>query len=431
MTNVAIIGTGYVGLVTGVVLSEIGHTVICIDIDKNKVNTLKSGKSPIYEPGLDKLIVKNIEANRLFFTTNHNEAFENSAVVFIAVGTPQSDNGAADLTYVKQAAKDIALNIVNDTIVVVKSTVPVGTNDVIESIIQEHLNVDVNVDVVSNPEFLREGHAIHDTFHGDRIVIGAEEVGIGDSVEALFKPLNLPILRTNRRSAEMIKYASNAFLATKISFINEIANLCEKVRANVLEVADGMGMDQRIGREFLNAGLGYGGSCFPKDTEALSYLAKENNVDLNIVEATIQANHDQRQLFVEKVLKYFDGNVEGKKIAILGLAFKPNTDDMRESPSEYIIEQLNNKGAVISVYDPVIKSTQLLDKLKIKVSESIEETVLHADTIVLVTEWDDFKLANWTKIGELVKRRILFDGRNVLDSHEEIKHNWLYKGVGL
>lgn len=402
MMNVAVIGTGYVGLVTGVVLSEIGHTVTCIDIDKEKVSTLNKGISPIYEPGLDELMVKNIELERLSFTTKHSEAFENASIVFISVGTPPSENGAADLTYIQQAAKDIAQNIVNDTIVVVKSTVPVGTNDLIEAVIKENLVKNVKVDVVSNPEFLREGHAIHDTFHGDRIVIGAETVETGDVLEQLFSTLNLPIVRTNRRSAEMIKYASNAFLATKISYINEIANLCEKMGANVLDVADGMGLDHRIGRAFLNPGLGYGGSCFPKDTEAIAYLGREYDAPLTIVESAIKTNFRQRELFLYKVLDYFNGNIENKVIGMLGLAFKPNTDDLREAPSLYLIDELEKRGAVVKAYDPVVKHlTQCVG--------TVEEVLTETDVVLLVTEWKEF-----LTLKEVSNRKKIFDGRYLL-----------------
>ncbi|RDV28838.1 UDP-glucose dehydrogenase family protein [Lysinibacillus capsici] len=400
MSNIAIIGTGYVGLVTGVVLSEIGNTVTCIDIDENKVRILQRGQSPIYEPGLDELMVKNIDAKRLFFTTNHKEALANSNIIFIAVGTPQSESGAADLTYIKQAAKDIALNIVKDTIVVVKSTVPVGTNDLVESIIKEHLITNRKVDVVSNPEFLREGHAIQDTFYGDRIVIGAENNEAGNTIKKLFKPLNLPIVQTNRRSAEMIKYAANAFLAVKISYINEIANLCEAMDANVLDVAEGMGLDHRIGRAFLNPGLGYGGSCFPKDTEAIAYLGREYCAPLTIVENAIKANFRQREIFLQKVLNYFDGNLEGKIIGMLGLSFKPNTDDLREAPSVYLIEELEKRGAIVKAYDPVVKHLP-------QCVEHFDEVINNSNIVLLVTEWEEFKSLE-------IPANKLFDGRYFL-----------------
>ncbi|MGE8033507.1 UDP-glucose dehydrogenase family protein [Lysinibacillus sp. NPDC093692] len=403
MMNVAVIGTGYVGLVTGVVLSEIGHTVTCIDIDENKVKSLKSGKSPIYEPGLDDLMMRNIGKNRLSFTMSHKEAFKEAEIVFIAVGTPQSESGAPDLSYIKQAAKDIALNIIRDTIVVVKSTVPVGTNDLIKTIIEKHLIVNACVDIVSNPEFLREGFAIHDTFHADRIVIGAESEVIGDKIEQLYKPLKLPIIRTNRRSAEMIKYAANAFLAVKISYINEIANLCEKVGVSVLDVADGMGMDHRIGRAFLNPGLGYGGSCFPKDTEAIAYLGRENGNPMTIIESAIKVNFRQQQLFLQKVLDYFNDDVIGKAIGILGLAFKPNTDDLREAPSIYLIEELKKRGALVKAYDPVVKHLPCC-------VDSVNEVIETSEVILLVTEWNEFKEI----VKEISNEMVVFDGRYML-----------------
>lgn len=429
MTKVAVIGTGYVGLVTGVVLSEIGHNVICVDINEEKINQLQQGISPIYEPGLDELMKKNIAANRLFFTKNHKDAFKDVEMIIIAVGTPQSESGAADLTYVKQAAKDIAKNIVNDTIVIVKSTVPVGTNDLVESIIEENLAADVQVDVVSCPEFLREGHAIHDTFHGDRIVIGAEKEDIGDRVEALFKPLNIPIVRTNRRSAEMIKYAANAFLAVKISYINQIANLCEKLGADVISVAEGIGMDHRIGRAFLNAGLGYGGSCFPKDTEALVYLAKETNTNLSIIQEAIKANVEQSEIFIKKVLDKFDGNVKDKTFAILGLTFKPNTDDLREAPSLKIIRKLLSLGAKIKVYDPIIKYLPVFND-EIEYSQSIKDCLKNVDATLLVTEWDEFKDADWMGLVNVPKNPLLFDGRNILSIKKMTTFGWEIEGVG-
>lgn len=424
MTNVAVIGTGYVGLVTGVVLSEIGHHVMCIDIDEKKVEKLQKGISPIYEPGLDELMTRNIEANRLSFTTNHKQAFEAADIIFIAVGTPQSESGAANLSYIEQAAMDIAKNVEREVTVVVKSTVPIGTNDLVESIIRENLIAQVQVQVVSNPEFLREGHAIHDTFHGDRIVIGADQEEAGNRLEALFEPLNLPIVSTNRRSAEMIKYAANAFLAVKISYINEIANLCDAIGANVLDVADGMGMDHRVGRAFLNAGLGYGGSCFPKDTEAIAYLAKENEAPLTIVQSAIAANFQQREYFLKSVLSHFDGDVTGKKIALLGVAFKPNTDDTREAPALYLIEELEKRGAVVTAFDPIVKH--------IKQSKaSVEETVADAALILLVTEWQQFAELNWSELGKLVKEKSILDGRNALHNIKEIQNAWNYKGMGI
>ena len=418
--NVAIIGTGYVGLVTGAVLSEIGHNVICLDINEEKITKLKKGVSPIYEPGLDEVLERNIAGNRLSFTTSAEEAFENAEVIFIAVGTPQGEDGAANLTHIKQAAKDIAMHINRDLIVVVKSTVPLGTNDLIEETIRTNAIGSFQIDVVSSPEFLREGHAINDTFHGDRIVIGSENEHAGSIIEALFIKLNIPFLHTNRRSAEMIKYAANAFLAVKISYINQISNLCEKVGADVNDVADGMGMDHRIGRAFLNAGLGYGGSCFPKDTEALAYLGRENEVSISLVDAAIQANKEQRILFVNRVLEHFNGNVEGKKIAVLGLAFKPNTDDMREAPSVDIIRTLSANGAEVHVIDPVVKETKLLTEVAVTYSKTLEECVQNAEAVLLVTEWEEFVRADWEELLALTKNATIFDGRNVLHNHKLI-----------
>lgn len=430
MTNVAVIGTGYVGLVTGVVLSEIGHKVTCIDIDELKVEILKLGKSPIYEPGLDNLLEKNISESRLYFTTNHQEAFQDAEVIIIAVGTPQSKSGAANLTYIKQAALDIAQNIMHDVTVVVKSTVPVGTNDLVEDIIRENLTRPVNVEVVSNPEFLREGHAIHDTFHGDRIVIGAESKKAGDKIEQLFAPLQLPVVRTDRRSAEMIKYAANSFLAVKISYINQIANLCEKLGADVNAVADGIGMDHRIGRAFLNAGLGYGGSCFPKDTEALAFLARENSSNLTIVDAAIQANTEQSEIFLQKVIDKFQGDLEGKTFAILGLAFKPNTDDLREAPAIKIIEKLLFLGANVKVYDPIIQHLNEYESDVIKHCQSVQECIEKAEAILLVTEWDEFIESDWKKLLQYPSQPILFDGRNVLSIDKLSEFGWQIEGIG-
>ncbi|MBD8519615.1 UDP-glucose dehydrogenase family protein [Lysinibacillus fusiformis] len=412
--NVGIIGTGYVGLVTGAVLSDIGHVVTCLDINEEKINTLKKGQSPIYEPGLDEILTRNIEENRLTFTTSAQEAFAQADIIFIAVGTPQGEDGVADLSYIEQAAKDIAKNVEHDVIVVVKSTVPVGTNDRVEEILHENMVAGLQIHVVSNPEFLREGHAINDTFYGDRIVIGAENSIAREKVECLFKSLNIPIMHTNRRSAEMIKYASNAFLAVKISYINQISNLCEALGADVNTVADGMGMDKRIGREFLNAGLGYGGSCFPKDTEALAYLAHENDVNLSIVQSAIRANDEQRYIFVEKVLNHFNRDVIGKKIAILGLAFKPNTDDMREAPSIMIIKELVARGAEISAYDPVVKKNQYLEGIKLTYATTKEECVSKSDAILLVTEWQEFIEADWAKLMTYSNNAVVFDGRHIL-----------------
>jgi UDPglucose 6-dehydrogenase len=346
---IAVLGTGYVGLVTGVCLSDIGHYVTCVDIDKQKVEKMKQGISPIYEPGLDELMKKNIERGRLHFTTSHQEAFRDAEVIYIAVGTPQSEDGSADLRFVEQAAKDIATYIERDGVIVVtKSTVPVGTNEKIRTWIKQHLTKDIRFHIVSNPEFLREGSAIYDTFHGDRIVIGADDEWAASVIEEINKPFGIPIFHTDIHSAEMIKYASNAFLATKISFINEIANICEKVGANVEDVAYGMGLDTRIGPQFLRAGIGYGGSCFPKDTKALVQIAGDVDHQFELLQAVIKVNNKQQVKLVEKARNRF-GSLRGKKVALLGLAFKPNTDDIREAVLIVIVRELLNNRVLVYI----------------------------------------------------------------------------------
>ena len=420
--KVAVIGTGYVGLVTGTVLAEIGHTVVCIDLDEAKIKQLQSGVPTIYEPGLEELLVNNIQQQRLTFTTDHTSAFQGADIILLAVGTPQGDNGQADLSYIQAAAKTIAETVTEDVVVIVKSTVPPGTNDRVEQLIREQLVHNITVAVVSNPEFLREGHAVEDAFYGDRIVIGSECTGAGAIVEKLYEGLAMPVLHTNRRSAEMIKYAANAFLAVKISYINEIANLCDAIGADVGDVADGMGMDKRIGRAFLNAGIGYGGSCFPKDTEAIAHLAKEQATPLTIVESAIDINRQQRRKFIAKIEKHFDNQLMNKKIAILGLAFKPNTDDLREAPSLEIIEALEAQGAVITVFDPIITHP--------KSAASILECVKEAEAVVLITEWQDFLEADWTAIATSVANQVLFDGRNALPATTLQQAGWTYIGIG-
>lgn len=420
--KVAVIGTGYVGLVTGTVLAEIGHTVTCIDLDEAKIKQLQSGVPTIYEPGLEALLVSNSKQKRLSFTTDHTSAFRGADVILLAVGTPQGDDGQADLSYIQEAAKTIAETVTEDVVVIVKSTVPPRTNDVVEQLIRKQLVHDVRVDVVSNPEFLREGHAVEDAFHGDRIVIGSECAEAGALVGKLYAGLDMPILQTDRRSAEMIKYAANAFLAVKISYINEIANLCDAIGADVSDVADGMGMDKRIGRAFLNAGIGYGGSCFPKDTEAIAYVAQQQATPLTIVESAIETNREQRRKFITKIEKHFDGELANKKIAILGLAFKPNTDDLREAPSLEIIEALETQGAVITVFDPIVVHQ--------KSAVSMVECVKEADAVVLVTEWQEFIDADWAEIAENVAEKIIFDGRNALPATLLERAGWTYIGIG-
>lgn len=419
--NISVVGTGYVGLVTGVSLSEIGHHVTCIDIDESKVEKMKQGISPIYEPGLDEMMVKSIEANRLHFTTDHSIGFDNTDVVYIAVGTPENEDGTADLSFVKQVASDIAKHVTKDTIVVTKSTVPVGTNDKIRDVINNNLVSNVKIDVVSNPEFLKEGSAIYDSFNGDRIVIGSDSEFAANAIEEINKPFGVPIYKTDVRSAEMIKYASNAFLATKISFINEIANICERVDANVDQVAAGMGMDKRIGDKFLNAGIGYGGSCFPKDTKALIQIAGNVDYDFELLKGVVNVNKQQQSLVVDKLNERFN-SLQGKRIAVLGLAFKPNTDDMREAASLVVTEKLIEQGAEVVGYDPISMNnakTVLSDNMFY--ADSVESAVEDSDAVLILTEWDEFKNVDFD-VFKTMNYPLVIDGRNCfeLDKMKEV-----------
>lgn len=411
--KIAVLGTGYVGLSTGVCLSEIGHQVTCIDIDDQKISGLKQGISPIYEPGLETLLVKNTGAGRLIFTTSHKDGVEGAEIIIIAVGTPQRPDGGADLSYLEQAAMDISTHIEKGTIVVIKSTVPVGTNEYIKKVIEEKCNNEVLI--VSNPEFLRQGSAIQDTMNADRIIIGFENKEAAEKVQEMYRPLQVPVIFTDFRSSEMIKYASNAFLATKISFINEMANLCEAVGADVKDVALGMGKDKRIGEAFLQAGIGYGGSCFPKDVKALLHTAGQYGVNFSMLKETISINDFQKELLVKKALKRF-GELKGKKIGILGLPFKPETDDMREAPSINIAQSLSNLGAEVVAYDPV--GTEQARKIignTIQYASAVIDAVLGADALFIVTEWKEFTQLDLASLMKKMNYPIIFDGRNCLE----------------
>ncbi|NDI34865.1 UDP-glucose dehydrogenase family protein [Chengkuizengella sediminis] len=427
--RISIVGTGYVGLVTGVCLANIGHNVLCIDVNEHKIKQLNRGVSPIFEPGLEELLQKNMHENRLSFTSDKKLGYGFGEVIFIAVGTPQNNDGSADLTYIKQVAEDIAKNIKKHTIVVTKSTVPVGTNNLIKKIIKNKVNHNIRFDIASNPEFLREGSAIEDTFNGDRIIIGTENKLTADVLERIFNPIQIPIYKTDIQSAELIKYASNAFLSTKISFINEISMLCDKVGANVENVADGMGLDHRIGREFLNAGIGYGGSCFPKDTKALVQIAEQYNHDFKLLKSVIEVNDQHQILMIEKTKERF-GNLRNKKIAVLGLTFKPNTDDMREAASIIIIKELVREGALVSAYDPVAKSAKKLFPSEVNVSLTKEEALSNADAALIVTEWDEFKQIPLNQLHSLMKTPILFDGRNCFELDEVKQAGIEYYSIG-
>lgn len=427
--NIAVVGTGYVGLVTGVTLAEVGHQVTCIDVDRVKVEKMKTGVSPIYEPNLSELMIKNIQARRLTFTTSHEEGFNGAEIIYIAVGTPENEDGSANLTYVEDVATTIALTAKQDTIVVTKSTVPVGTNDRLQQIIDHTKLYHINIEVVSNPEFLKEGSAIFDSFHADRIVIGSNSEQAANVLEEVYKTFNTPIYKTDRRSAEMIKYASNAFLATKISFINEIANICERVGADVEQVAVGMGLDTRIGPQFLKAGIGYGGSCFPKDTKALIQIAGNVEYDFELLKGVVNVNQKQQRKLVDLAYERL-GDVKGKKIAILGLTFKPNTDDMREAPSIRIIEELVKSGALVYAYDPVaLEHAKKVFDSQVVLTGKMETAIEGAEAVFILTDWDDIKNVDVT-IFQMMDYPLILDGRNCFTTNQMEELQYEYYSIG-
>ena len=426
--NIAIIGTGYVGLVTGACLAELGNRVVCIDIDEEKVKKLKKGVIPFYEPGLEKLVTKNIKAKRLFFETNLTQTIQQSEIFFIAVGTPPTENGGADLSYVEKAVEGIGKNLKKYAVIVIKSTVPPGTCKRIKELVKKHCAS--SFDIVSNPEFLREGSAVADFIKPDRIVIGVESKKAEKIMRELYQPLESPILTTRLESSEMIKYASNAFLATKISFINEIANVCELVGADVKEIAKGMGLDPRIGNKFLEAGLGYGGSCFPKDVQALHQSAGINGYNFCLLKAVIEVNNNQRKLAVKKAEKIL-GGLRNKIISVWGLAFKANTDDIRESAAVEIIELFLGKGARIKAYDPIAgeNAKKVLSK-EIIFCEDPYEAVQESDALFIATDWNEFKEADLAKIKDSLKEPIIIDGKNIYDPEEMKKIGFTYISIG-
>ncbi|MGG1678249.1 UDP-glucose dehydrogenase family protein [Neobacillus sp. NRS-1170] len=426
--KIAVAGTGYVGLVTGVCLAEHGHSVSCVDIDNDKVALMKAGISPIYEPGLEELLVENI--NRLNFTTDYKAVYKDADVIFIGVGTPEKQDGSANLSYVYEVADQIAQSIEKDCVVVVKSTVPIGTNDKIEDLINSRLVHDVNVYVASNPEFLAQGTAVRDTLHASRIVIGVEDTYAAHVLKEVYKDFDAPIVVTNRKSAEMIKYASNDFLALKISFINEIANLCEIIGADIEDVAHGMGYDGRIGNRFLNAGIGYGGSCFPKDTKALHWLANFHDYELKTVKAAIDVNENQKLKLIKKSRKYFD-SLKGLNIAVLGLTFKPGTDDLREAPSLVNIPIMIEDGANIKAWDPIgVENFKKRFPNEITYCNTIEVTLKDADVCFIFTEWDEVKDFDLLQYSKLMRTPIVLDGRNCYDLTSVRKANLIYDSIG-
>ena len=410
--NIVVAGTGYVGLVTGACLSEKGHKVTCIDIDENKIDMMKRGKSPIYEPGLDELLERNYSEGRLDFTTDYKMAYKKADIVFIGVGTPERNDGSANLDYIFDVCRQIAENIEKDCLVVVKSTVPIGTNERIERYLKTNVKSGIKVEVASNPEFLSQGTAVKDTLKANRIVIGVESEEAEDKLREVYERFGQPIVVTNRKSAEMIKYASNDFLALKISFINEIANFCEIVGADIEDVAKGMSFDPRIGDKFLKAGIGYGGSCFPKDTKALHWLSNDNGYELKTIKATIEVNENQKYKLFRKAKKKF-GSLRGKKVAVLGLTFKPGTDDLREAPSVPNVIRLLDEGAEVVVYDPVGKENfKRVFGDKVRYASTVEDTLKGTDIAFIFTEWDSIKNTSIDTYIKLMNQAVIFDGRN-------------------
>ena len=421
--KIAIAGTGYVGLVTGVCLAEVGHeNVVCLDVDKQKVDLMKDGVSPIYEEHLEELMKKNYEKGRIDYTTNYKYAYKDADIIMIAVGTPERSDGSANLDYIKKVAKQIASSVTKDTLVVIKSTVPIGTNDAIEKFIRENLKNNVRIELASNPEFLSQGTAVMDTLNASRIVIGVESEWAKNILEKVYKPFNQPIVVTNRNSAEMIKYASNDFLALKISFMNDIANLCEIVGANIEDVSKGMSYDERIGSKFLKAGIGYGGSCFPKDTKALHWLASHNGYELKTVKAAIEVNESQKLRLVRKAANLVE-SFDGMKVCVLGLTFKPETDDLREAPSIPNIQYLLERGAEVVAYDPVgIENAKKIFKDSITYTTSIDEAIKDADICFIMTEWKQILNYDISNYKNKMKRPLVFDGRNcyTLDTMKDL-----------
>ena len=431
--KIAMVGSGYVGLVSGACFADFGHDVVCIDKDESKIERLRSGVMPIYEPGLAELVAANVKAGRLSFSTDLASSIEDAAAIFIAVGTPsRRGDGHADLTYVYAVAQELAENIRTPTVVVTKSTVPVGTGDEVERIIRES-GTDVKFAVVSNPEFLREGAAIGDFKRPDRIVIGAEEEWARGVMREVYRPLFLnraPILFTSRRSSELIKYAANAFLATKITFINEMADLCEKVGGDVQDVARGIGLDNRIGPKFLHAGPGYGGSCFPKDTLALLKTAEDYNSPVRLVEAVVKVNDSRKRAMGRKVIEALGGDARGKRVALLGLTFKPNTDDMRDAPSIAIVQTLLDAGAEVVAYDPEGMDAAAEILPEVTMAASTYAAVAGADAVALVTEWDAFRALDFARVKSLMNAPVLVDLRNVYDPTEARAAGFAYSSIG-
>lgn len=431
--HIAVIGSGYVGLVTGACFAEFGVNVTCVDKDAEKIGKLLQSKIPFYEPGLEEIVRRNVEQKRLAFTTDLGAAVADALVVFIAVGTPPRGDGSADLSYVDGVAREIARHIKSYKVIVTKSTVPVGTGERIRAIIAEHLTEEVDFDIVSNPEFLREGAAIEDFMRPNRVVIGTRSQQAAAIMKDLYRPLYLietPFVLTNIETAELIKYASNSFLAVKISFINEMSRLCEKVGADVNTVAKGMGLDGRIGGKFLHAGAGFGGSCFPKDTRALLKIAADHGADCEIVKAAVAANERQVALNGEKILAVLGADLHGKTIAVLGLSFKPNTDDIREAPALSLIQQLQTAGATVRVYDPVAMDNARLQLEHVSFCADAYDAATGADALVIMTEWNQFRSLDLPKLKSSLRSPVFFDFRNIYDPEKVRQAGFMYTSVG-
>ena len=436
--KIAIVGTGYVGLVTGTCFAEMGTEVFCVDVDKNKIDNLKKGIVPIYEPGLDELVARNMQAGRLHFTTELKECLDEVEVLFSAVGTPPDEDGSADLKYVLEVARTVGRYMNKYILVVTKSTVPVGTAQKVKRAIKDEQakrNVNIEFDIASNPEFLKEGAAVKDFMSPDRVVVGVESERAEKLMSKLYRPFllnNFRVIFMDVPSAEMTKYAANAMLATRISFMNDIANLCEIVGADVNMVRKGIGTDARIGSRFLYAGCGYGGSCFPKDVKALVKTAADSGYQMRILEAVEAVNEEQKSILFRKLVKHFNGDIKGKRIALWGLAFKPETDDMREAPSLVLTEQLRNAGCLVSAYDPVAipEAQRRLPEDVISYVKDIYEAVIDADALLLVTEWKEFRMPSWSVIKKLMATPLILDGRNIYDKAELEEAGFIYHCIG-
>jgi len=430
--KICVVGTGYVGLVGAAVFSDWGNDVVGVDINAEKIERIKKGDMPIFEPSLSEIVLKNISEGRLSFTTSLSEGVKKSDIIFICVGTPQSEAGDADLSFVWKVAEDIGKCLDGYKVIVVKSTVPVGTNEIVKKKIKENLTYNVDFDVVSNPEFLREGYSVEDMRNPERTVIGSDSEKALSIMRELYSHLERPIVECDLRSAEMIKYASNAFLASKISFINEMAQLCERSGADVSTVAKGMGLDSRIGPKFLNAGIGYGGSCLPKDVSALYKTSTNQDYDFRLLRGVIEVNKLQREYFVNKISRYFDGNLSGKTIGVLGLSFKENTDDVRESVAMGVVKHLRGLGAKIKAFDPeaMYNAKKVLGEVSVDYCLDKYEVMHDSDALVILTEWKDFSNLDLDKVKSLLKEPVIFDGRNVLDRKKVESAGFVYFAVG-